>query len=627
MNLKYRLLMLPVLGLALLHAAGQPYKNFRTAVYSRAYETRKMNDPVWLDSVWTIITRQVPVDKIYLETHRDRIVVDKETLEGAKAFFRGKGVAVAGGITLTVDEGNRFETFCYSNPEHRAYVRELAEYTATHFDELILDDFFFTNCKCDRCIAGKGEKSWTDFRLELMRGAAGDLIIGPARAVNPGVRVVIKYPNWYEHFQGLGFDLELQPRMFDGIYTGTETRDPSGNQHLQAYLGYNIFRYFENIKPGGNGGGWVDTGGLRHLDRYAEQLWITLFAKAPEITLFDLRQLLYPLPGYLRAGWQGSGTSFDFDSVNTPLPAGHRTAAPTMAAAAGFALAKADRFLGRLGNPCGVKCYRPYHATGEDFIHNYLGMAGIPIDLVPAFPENAKVLFLAESAACDPEIVDALKKHLQAGNTAVITSGLLEALQDRGLGEIAEIRHSGRNALVREFRTGWAPPSFSDREILIPQITYLTNDSWEEISALDDTNGWPLLHSAGFGKGTLYILTLPDNFIDLCHLPAPVLNRVRQTLTAGLPAMLEGPGYASLFLYDNQTCIVESFADTLMRVRLVTDDSVERLQDLETGLSYAGTLRVIPRRNQPPARHREFPLELKPHSFLALQMEPRPVGK
>ncbi len=90
--------------------------------------------------------------------------------------------------------------------------------------------------------------------------------------------------------------METEPKICDGIYTGTETRDRSGNQHLQEYLGYLIFRYFENIKPGGNGGGWVDTGGLRHLDRYAEQLWLTLFAKAPEITLFDFRQLQRPTP-------------------------------------------------------------------------------------------------------------------------------------------------------------------------------------------------------------------------------------------------------------------------------------------------------------------------------------------
>ena len=45
--------------------------------------------------------------------------------------------------------------------------------------------------------------SWTDFRLKLMTDAARDLIINPAKAVNPKVKIVIKYPNWYEHFQGL----------------------------------------------------------------------------------------------------------------------------------------------------------------------------------------------------------------------------------------------------------------------------------------------------------------------------------------------------------------------------------------------------------------------------------------
>jgi hypothetical protein len=45
---------------------------------------------------------------------------------------------------------------------------------------------------------------------------------------------------------------------------------------------------------------------MHHLDRYAEQLWLALFAKAPEITLFDIRQLLQPIRPQLRAEWQGT---------------------------------------------------------------------------------------------------------------------------------------------------------------------------------------------------------------------------------------------------------------------------------------------------------------------------------
>ena len=115
-----------------------------------------------------------------------------------------------------------------------------------------------------------------------------DLVVGPARAVNPKVKVIIKFPNWYEHFQANGYDLDQEPKIFDGIYTGTETRDPViTDQHLQQYESYQIVRYFDNIAPGRNGGGWVDTYDTRYLDRYAEQLWDTMLAKAPQIMLFQ----------------------------------------------------------------------------------------------------------------------------------------------------------------------------------------------------------------------------------------------------------------------------------------------------------------------------------------------------
>jgi hypothetical protein len=132
------------------------YKNFKVAVYVRAYEVQKMDSVQWLEKVWNEISRQVWIDKIYLETHRDTITVNEKTIESAKKFFEAKGIKVAGGITFTINEGNRFETFCYTNPEQRKKVKRIAEYTAKHFDEIILDDFFFTDCKCELCIKAKG---------------------------------------------------------------------------------------------------------------------------------------------------------------------------------------------------------------------------------------------------------------------------------------------------------------------------------------------------------------------------------------------------------------------------------------------------------------------------------------
>ena len=181
-----------VLLCACLHAGAAQYNGFKVSVYTRAYEVEKMKDLHWLDSTWNIISSQVKVDKIYLETHRDLLIVPDATLDQAKKFFQSKGVEVGGGITYTINESNSFETFCYSNPEHRKIVQEIAEHTAKHFDDFILDDFFFTSCKSDIEIKAKGAKSWTQYRIDLMTEAGQNLVIKPAKKVNPKVKSVFK---------------------------------------------------------------------------------------------------------------------------------------------------------------------------------------------------------------------------------------------------------------------------------------------------------------------------------------------------------------------------------------------------------------------------------------------------
>ena len=406
------------------------YESFKVSIYVRAYEVDKMKDIHWLDSTWNVISQQLEVDKIYLETHRDLLVVEDATLEQAKKFFHDRGIETAGGITYTINEANSFETFCYSNPEHRKMVQKIAEHTAKHFDEFILDDFFFTSCKSDIEIKAKGMQSWTDYRLKLMTEAGRDLVLKPAKKVNPQVKVIIKYPNWYDHFQGLGFNLEEGPQLFDGVWTGTETRDPAGNQHLQNYLSYNIIRYFDNLRPG-----WVDVGGLNMgMDRYAEQLHLTMLAKAPEIILFAYHQLLnVKLSPKYRTPWQGMGTSFNYDEVTAPirLEDGSLVEPTTMARIAGVVLKQTDKLIHKLGNPVGIKSYKPFHAAGDDFLQNYLGMIGLPMDMRPVFPEDQQVVLLTAQAAQDTEIMAKIKRQLQSGRDVVVTSSLLKAIPEK----------------------------------------------------------------------------------------------------------------------------------------------------------------------------------------------------
>lgn len=616
---------LSLLLVALVSAPLHAYENFKVAVYCRAYEVREMANPAWLEARWKELSQQVHVDKIYLETHRDLIVVDEKTLEAAKAFFARHGVKTAGGITFTVNESNRFETFSYSNPEHRKKVQEIAEYTARHFDEFILDDFFFTSAKSEFDLAAKGNRSWTDYRLQLMADAARDLVVAPARRVNPHVKVIIKYPNWYDHFQALGFNLEQEPAIFDGIYTGTETRDAVHSaQHLQPYHGYSIVRYFDNIAPGRNGGGWVDTGGARYYDRYAEQLWVTLFAKAPEVTLFDLRQMHLPLGAQARAPWQDQRTSFSYDATMKPitLEGGSTVAPTTYARVAAMAFAPVDRVLGALGHPVGLRSYKPFHSTGEDFLPSYLGMIGLPMDIVPQFPADDATVLLTAQAARDPDIVAQIERHIHRGKNVVITSGLLKALADRGIKNIAEIEDTGRVALVKTFQAGWAPSVEGEKPILIPQIGYRTNDSWELVSAIDGDNGWPLLHDASYANGHLYVLTVPENFADFYVYPEAALNAIRRVLTANLPVQLEAPGKVSLFTYDNGTFVVENFRDEPVEAKVVLHNDARGIEDIASGESVAATeRRGFARPGAAPVVTKLAGFNLPPHSWRAFRIK------
>jgi hypothetical protein len=605
----------------------QQYKNFRVSVYCRAYEVAKMKDTSgYLKPIWNEISRQLKVDKIYLETHRDLLMVDQSTLDIAKKFFKDRNIEVAGGITFTISEPNRFQTFCYSNPDDRKKVKEIAEFTAKNFNEVILDDFFFTDCKDDGAIREKGSRSWTQYRLELMTEAAKQLVVGPAKMVNPKVKLVIKFPNWYEHFQGLGFNLDQEPAIFDGIYTGTETRDALRSaQHLQPYLGYNIFRYYSNIKPGGNGGGWVDPGGMRTMDRYAEQLWITLFAKAPEITLFDFKQLQRAILTTDRAPWQGEKTSFDFEEMMQPvnLNGGSPSKPATIARAAGYTFESVDPFLGKLGNPVGIKSYRPYNSVGEDFLQNYLGMAGLPMDQQPVYPENDSLIFLTAEAAFDSNIVNKIKASLVQGKSVVITSGLLKALQERGIEDIAEIRYTDRKALVRDYIAGSDNIIHGEKSILIPQIMYLTNDSWEMISAVDGPDGWPILHEADYSKGKFYVLTIPENFADLYQLPDDALNTIRKILGGQMKLTIEGPANISLFVYDNNTCIVESFLPETTEIKIVANREYQKLTDLQSGEVLGSTARSPQKMWFKPKDNgtNVFTVKIKPHSFRVFKFE------
>jgi hypothetical protein len=561
------LIVISFLTLFCIHVNGQGgHKNFKTAVYCPARDVDRMSDLNWLEKNYALLDRYLDIDKVYLETYRGEFTIEKEKILKVKKFFEDHGVKTAGGITYEHGGDVGYVSFCITDPEHRKKIREIAEYTASMFDEVILDDFWFINTKCESSIEAKGDKSWTQFRLDEMEKASKELIIDPAKKINPKVKVIVKFPNWYDHFQTCGFNLDKEPKLFDGIYTGTETRDPVyTDQHLQPYESYAIIRYFENIAPGRNGGGWVDPYSRTTLDRYAEQLNLTLFAKAKEITLFCFSSLLEEIPNA-----DGSLTSFS-----------------PVAPVAGYSLDKADMFLNKLGNPVGIKTYKPYNSSGEDFLPNYMGMLGIPMDITPDFPYDENLIFLTAQAAFDKDIIAKIKGQLKKGKDVVITSGLYRVLQGKGIEDVLEIEYTDKKALVRQF-SDFRDVYPSENTITIPQIRYNTNDSWELLTGLDSGVGYPILLRSGYGSGMLYVLTIPDNMGELDEYPEEILTGIKKFMMKNFFVTTESASDISLFVYDNNTFIVQSFKEHNSIVKIVLDGKFNTLVDMLSNRSITG---------------------------------------
>jgi hypothetical protein len=405
------------------------------------------------------------------------------------------------------------------------------------------------------------------------------------------------------------------------------------DQHLQQYESYEIIRYFDNIAPGRNGGGWVDTYSIRYLDRYAEQLWDTMFAKAPQIMLFEWSAMSRPIEPGDRTQWENLHTSFDYGqmlaSFHTNNAAG--LSQPTMARVAGYSLEQVDSLVGQLGNPIGIASYKPYQSTGEDFLHNYLGMIGIPINLHPDFPTNADLVLLTESAKFDPNIVAKIQNQLRAGKSVVITSGLLHALQGHGIEDIIEAQCTDRKVLAHQFSSGFGAGNASgldggtNADILFPEVDFLTNEAWSLVRAEADGNAFPILLMDRYSKGVLYIWTMPDNFNDLYVLPQEVTSTIKNYVMRGFPVRLDGPSQVALFAYDNQTFVAESYLPVETDVRISIAGNFRHLKNLATGEILSG--QVIPARHRwfqqdADIRKVSYTIHLLPHSYEAFKLEP-----
>lgn len=517
------------------------YRNFTLATYFVAHAAARVTRAE-LEEQLDFVLRHLKLDKVYLEPWRGELA-SHEQIEMIKEVFRNHGVHVSGGLTTVIPtpEGETpkarlFDTFCYNDPKMLAWLREAVTFTASHFDEFIIDDFFFTNCTCADCVRerdrfnqqnGIRDGSWEKYRLDLLRRVSIEDILKPAKEVNPNCRVIIKYPNWAESYQETGYNPADQRKLFDMLYTGTETRDPvTTDQHLPRYLSFSLMTYFENMWPDHNGGGWFDNFDTHITEHYLEQAYLTAFSRPKELMVFCFQSMA--------------------DHMYTP--------------ALGYQLEKLDRTLDGAGTPAGIVCYLPDHCQGEDNVQDFLGMNGLPILCSPYFPAREKQILLTRSSACDSDILEKLNAYLSSGGTAIVTSGFMEALQGKGIERFTSIRLRGRQATVDRYRVeeengrGYLYP-FGKKPVSLPVPEFRNNSTWAVVKGTHDEESYGLLLKDNYQTGCLWTLTVPDAYPDFYRLPATVWNRIRQAFPVN-GIWMEGSARISLFVYDNDSLIV-----------------------------------------------------------------------
>lgn len=531
------------------------YRNFKLVVYFVAAGTAKETREK-LQTELDFFNKHMRIDKVYLEPYRSGLFASEEQTLLCKEVFERNGIEVAGGLTTTIHtpEGDEpkqrlFDTFCYNDSKMTDELTRVSAFLGKHFDSFIIDDFFFTNCTCEKCREGRDaynqahgieDGSWQAYRLYLMREVSSRYIIEPAKAQNPNCQITIKYPNWAESYQETGYNPKEQREQFDMIYTGTETRDPvTTDQHLPRYLSFSLMTYFESMWPEHNGGGWFDPFDMHITEHYLEQAYLTAFSKPKEMMMFCFQALV--------------------DTMNVP--------------ALGFQLDKLDRVLDFAGQPVGISCYLPDNAQGEDNIQDFLGMNGLPIVLTPYFPENAKAILLTRSSAQDPKVVDKLEKYVANGGKALVTSGFVEKTMDCGIQRMTSIRLRGRRVTAQDYRveskrlwrgTGDYLFPNAPKAVSLPVCEFRNNATWALIKAAVGQESYGLLLRDTYGKGEMLTLAVPDAFAQLYDLPCEVLTRLRAEFD-DYGVYLEGGDRISLFVYDNDAFIVYPYVDEGMQ--------------------------------------------------------------
>ncbi|MCK5134207.1 MAG: hypothetical protein KAR19_00350 [Bacteroidales bacterium] len=358
------------------------------------------------------------ITKAYIEVYRGGLVIEKNLLEDVRDLFEKNQIEVVGGIATVPGDnfGVRQEAqlgwFNWQNPKTQADLKEVMMMSADVFDEFIIDDFLCTADTSMESKAAKGDRSWSQYRRDLLTELSESVFIGPAKSINPDIKLIIKYPQWYDRFHLFGYDVENKTALYDKVWVGTESRGQYTQRYgfVQPYESFVSYKWMESLAGKKMGGAWFDHGDCDEND-FIDQAWQSVLAGAQELSVFNY-----------------------FDFVNGHK--GHHLMRRQFTQLADLARKVATEPVK------GVMAYKPANsnAYGDLYIMDFIGMLGVPLIPVSQYPENAKVIFLPTQAAADTEILTKIETSISNHATLIFTTGFLAHAKDgKRLAEIAGI--------------------------------------------------------------------------------------------------------------------------------------------------------------------------------------------
>ncbi len=483
------------------------------------------------------------VSRVFLEGRRGDEYVPPGRLREIADALRREGFEVSGGIatvpgsTFGVRQNGGLNWLNFEAEKTRSDIATFFRENAPLFDELIVDDFYCTADTSPESQRARAERSWADYRQDLLVSLAEPMMLTPARAARPGVRVIVKYPQWYDRFHLFGYNPARLSRLFDAVWVGTEVRNPETPRmgYVQPTQGYINFRWIRAVAGEKVRGAWFDHIECTAQD-FLDQAYQSVLAGARELTLFHLGDLMADHPG-------------------DALLAARLPHLETLAA----------KILGR--EPRGMAFYKPPASDAEEnlYLMDYVAMLGLPVVPVAEYPRRAQVVMLGVQAAKDPRLAEHARAHLEAGATLILTPALLRKV--RALAEAAGVRVG---AEVRPARVAI---------VHLGQGSHPLETAIEVDASLSAAGAGVLISGTG-PAGRLPLLTrqgrifvwnirtfneedfrqtgewlLPPKPLGWVRLPERVVNEFRSRLLEPLKVRLEAPARVAFYDFGVLRCL------------------------------------------------------------------------